>query len=367
MRLRSILKLLVGLFTLALFAIPAASEAQTTIYHVKVDVGGITFCDVGTSCTNPIWNLRTGQVLGASQTLILTQNQPGVTTASSPFNFDSSDGSPARGSTCYAGNPCNVTVSIDSGGGLVGVYGPTPVGDPLNAYNAEPIPSASPSFNEAANWATVFTGPAGTYSLALGYADNVHTDPCTNSHDPDGNCLPQANFGPGGATVFLGSGGPAASRCTVAGTCYDSGALLITAIAAPPTPPGVSHGCTPGFWKNHASTPPWGGYTPTQTVGSVFIIPVGIPGAAGFAGETLLDALQGGGGPGLNGKTQILLRAAVAALLNSANGNPPYPAPYDTPAKVITATNAALNSLNQTTITNLADTFDRLNNQCDAR
>lgn len=51
---------------------------------------------------------------------------------------------------------------------------------------------------------------------------------------------------------------------------------------APAPPTAVSHGCTPGFWKNHATTPPWGSYTPTQTVGSVFTIPVGIPGAGGL-------------------------------------------------------------------------------------
>jgi hypothetical protein len=34
----------------------------------------------------------------------------------------------------------------------------------------------------------------------------------------------------------------------------------------------------------------------------------------------LLEALDGGGGPGLVGKQEILLRAAVAALLNTTSG-----------------------------------------------
>jgi uncharacterized repeat protein (TIGR01451 family) len=126
--------------------------------------------------------------------------------------------------------------------------------------------------------------------------------------------------------------------------------------------PGPKHGCTPGFWKNHATNPPWGGYTPTQKIGTVFTIPSGIPSHLVFRNETLLDALQGGGGPGLDGKTRILLRAATAALLNADNGNPPYPI---SEAQVISRTNAALASLNGTTITNLASLFDTWNNQCD--
>jgi len=125
---------------------------------------------------------------------------------------------------------------------------------------------------------------------------------------------------------------------------------------------GVAHGCTPGFWKNHATTPPWGGYLPTQTVASVFTIPAGL--SASLGTQTLLTALDGGGGSTINDKAAILLRAAVAALLNAANGNPVYPINV---ANVISQTNAALASLNATTITNLGTKLDTWNNQCDIR
>jgi hypothetical protein len=133
---------------------------------------------------------------------------------------------------------------------------------------------------------------------------------------------------------------------------------------AVPPPPGPSHGCTPGFWKTHATNPPWGSYSPSQSVGSVFTIPNGIPSHTDFAAESLLTALDGGGGKGLDGKTTILLRAAVAALLNADNGNPAYPI---SAAQVISQTNAALASLNETSITNLATQLDTWNNQCDVR
>lgn len=157
---------------------------------------------------------------------------------------------------------------------------------------------------------------------------------------PDAACQSQPN--------------PAANATTDRGlSAQDSGSLSCT----PPTP-GVAHGCTPGFWKTHANNPPWGSYLPSQTVGSVFVVP------AAFQAETLLDALQGGGGSGLNGKIAILLRAATAALLNADNGNPSYPIAK---AQVISQTNAAIATGNQTTINNLASQLDTWNNQCDLR
>ena len=125
---------------------------------------------------------------------------------------------------------------------------------------------------------------------------------------------------------------------------------------------GEAHGCTPGFWKTHATNPPWGSYLPSQTVGSVFTIPAGL--SASLGTQTLLEALDGGGGNTIDDKAKILLRAAVAALLNADNGNPPYPI---NKATVISQTNAALASLNGTTMTTLGKTLDDWNNACDRR
>ena len=82
-------------------------------------------------------------------------------------------------------------------------------------------------------------------------------------------------------------------------------------------------GCTPGYWKNHTDS--WVGYVPEQTLGSVFEFPADL---AGLAGHTLLDALSYGGGPRILGGAKIMLRQAVAALLNSTHPDVPFHPEY---------------------------------------
>jgi hypothetical protein len=115
-----------------------------------------------------------------------------------------------------------------------------------------------------------------------------------------------------------------------------------------------TQGCTPGFFKNHLSafTSP---YTPTTEVGTVFS---GFA-TTGFATETLLDALQGDGGPDLAGAEQILLRAAVAALLNAANPSVSYAL---TVSEITSLVNTAVASGDRSTILSLASRLDAFNN-----
>jgi hypothetical protein len=80
-------------------------------------------------------------------------------------------------------------------------------------------------------------------------------------------------------------------------------------------PPGDGEGCTPGFWKNHPEAWEGTGFAIDQTLGDVFD-PAGL---GAFADVTLLDALSLRGGSTVAGAKQILLRHAVAALLNSAS------------------------------------------------
>ena len=74
---------------------------------------------------------------------------------------------------------------------------------------------------------------------------------------------------------------------------------------------------------------------------------------------TLLEALNLKGGKGSCGSKEILLRAAVSALLNSAQPSVDYPL---TTAEVIARVNAALASDNRKTILLLATQLDRFNN-----
>lgn len=116
--------------------------------------------------------------------------------------------------------------------------------------------------------------------------------------------------------------------------------------------PVVKQGCTPGYWKNHLSA--WTGYSPSQTVSSVF---TSAPSSLGSA--TLLQALSFRGGSTLDEARQILLRAAVAALLNASHPDVSYEL---TEAQVISQVNAALASTDRSTILALASRLDGYNN-----
>ena len=114
-----------------------------------------------------------------------------------------------------------------------------------------------------------------------------------------------------------------------------------------------TQGCTPGYWKNHPGA--WERFSPTQTVGSVF------EGAsAALADDTLLEALNYTGGSGLLGAERILLRAAVAGLLNAAASG----VDYGTSVTVVKRqVSNALLSDNRARILRLAAEIDTANNR----
>jgi hypothetical protein len=123
-----------------------------------------------------------------------------------------------------------------------------------------------------------------------------------------------------------------------------------------PTPQRLE-GCTPGYWKQSQHFDSWTptGYNPNQTLESVF----DVPNSLGLDDQTLLQALNFNGGSGTAGASRILLRAAVAALLNAAHPDIDYPR---SPAQVIADVNAALASNNRNTMLTLASALDADNN-----
>ena len=112
-------------------------------------------------------------------------------------------------------------------------------------------------------------------------------------------------------------------------------------------------GLTPGYWKNH--TAQWSGYTTNQTLESVFDVPDHL----GLDNKTLLEALNFGGGGGVQGAAQNLFRHAVAAILNAAHPLVEYAM---TSSSIISGVNSALASNNPTTINSLKDQLDAFNN-----
>ena len=117
-------------------------------------------------------------------------------------------------------------------------------------------------------------------------------------------------------------------------------------------------GCTPGYWKQPKHLDSWlaTGYSPSQTLESVFDVPDSLQ----LDNKTLLQALSFKGGSTLKGAAQNLLRAAVAALLNSAHPDVNYPR---TTAQVIADVNAALASNDRSVMLALANALDGDNNQ----
>lgn len=118
---------------------------------------------------------------------------------------------------------------------------------------------------------------------------------------------------------------------------------------------GEPGGLTPGFWKNirkHGIY--WEIYDPEDMIGDIFELPVELD----SLDVSLLDALKFGGGDDVIGMARILLRAAVAALLNDANGEIEYPYEGD----IIGDVNSALASLDRDTMEDLKDMFDEANN-----
>jgi hypothetical protein len=116
---------------------------------------------------------------------------------------------------------------------------------------------------------------------------------------------------------------------------------------------GGGEGCTPGYWKQPQHFDSWVGYTQGQTLESVF----DVPNSYGMDNKTLLQALSFQGGSSTVGAAEILLRASVAALLNSSSVNYPL-----TTADLIAQVNAALASGNRGTMLNLAAQLDLYNN-----
>ena len=143
-------------------------------------------------------------------------------------------------------------------------------------------------------------------------------------------------------------------------------ALLVLAVAlaaiAATVPAGAvnvgEEGCSPGYWKNHTDS--WQEYNVNSLLGNNFAIPAEL---AGFGDDTFLEALNYGGGSGLEGAAQILFRATVAAYLNAAHEGVGYPyRRFTEPGNLEDQVNAALASLDRQTMLDLATRLDEANN-----
>ena len=113
-------------------------------------------------------------------------------------------------------------------------------------------------------------------------------------------------------------------------------------------------GCSQGFWKSTPSAWAGTGFSPNQTVESVF----DVPDAFGLDNVTLLEALSLGGGSSTKGAAMNLLRVGVTALLNSTQLG------YGLPTgSVVSQVNAALASNSRSAMVSLFTSLSNRNGQ----
>lgn len=155
-----------------------------------------------------------------------------------------------------------------------------------------------------------------------------------------------------------------AANASGTGFTYQTGDIIAIVLAPEPGQEGCQstiieyyvpgqEGLTPGYWKNHEES--WNCYSPSDRVDSVFDNASRFP---DLADDTLLKALGGGGGPGDKGMAKILLRAAVAAILNECHEEIDYPL---TAGEIIDQVNDAL-SMDRQAMEDLKDILDDYNN-----
>ena len=165
--------------------------------------------------------------LGPGQDLVLAQNTgPNGPPPHFAFSFDTSD---------FAQPLSNVSIAVIADGIRTVFFDVLQV---LTVRSVDPNPAVPVSFEwqEAQPYSLIGTGNG--YEVFVGYADNLHTNPCGAdvpaplTGNPD--CLPTPFAD---AAFFQGQGGPnttGSSHCSTAATdCYDSGVVRIRATGQP--------------------------------------------------------------------------------------------------------------------------------------
>jgi hypothetical protein len=128
------------------------------------------------------------------------------------------------------------------------------------------------------------------------------------------------------------------------------------------TPPVVisGGGCTPGYWKQSQHFDSWPTTVHTgDKLSLYFATGAQMVDGKALGNYTMLDGLKMKGGSGIAGANQILMRAAVAAYLNSAVNALHYP--FST-ANVVSMVNTALGSGNRDLMILTAAKLDKANN-----
>jgi len=138
--------------------------------------------------------------------------------------------------------------------------------------------------------------------------------------------------------------------------CCDNWTIYVKVPCEPVTPPEYE-GCSKGYWKNHPEAWSDTGYSPDDKIGDIFTLPRRL---LALENDTLLMALKYKGGPEIIDAARIMLRQAVASLLNAAHPDVYFPA---TAERVILNVNDVLDSLERPKMMYLATILDYYNKE----
>lgn len=126
------------------------------------------------------------------------------------------------------------------------------------------------------------------------------------------------------------------------------------------------YGRTPGYWKNHPEAWP-SPYQPSDQIQSIFAIPGALLSSGNLdldrngSRDTLMSGLNYRGGSALSGGAQILMRAAIASLLNEKYYGADFPI-ASSPADLIAQVNAVLATQSRSQYVSFASYLDYWNN-----
>lgn len=248
-------------------------------------------------------------------------------------------------------SPQDVTVTATDSACYVGSSAAISIEKKTNGVDADTPPGPEVPVESMVSWTYVLTNTGDVRLANVVVSDNrgvVVT-------------CPKTTLEPGESMTCTASGIAVQGQYSNIGTAFGTPPSGDSVSASDPSHYlGVAvadQGCTPGYWKNHTGSWPPTGYTPGQTVVSVFAQSALHP---ALGASTLLNALSFAGGPGVSGAAEILLRAATAALLNASHTAVNYPR---LASDVINDVNAALATQNRDVMLSLAAALDADNNR----
>jgi len=349
--------------------------------NVQVNCHELEVTKTADSAFTRTWNWSIDKSADQGE-LVLAKGESAVVTYSVGVDATPADSDWAVTGTIDVHNPAPIDAVIDGVSDVIDGVGSAVVdcdvtfpytlaaGDTLQCTYSAALPDNQTRVNGAT--ATLLNTPNGTTDFS-GTADVVFGD--TPASEADECIVVSDTFAGELGTVCASDGLPYTFAAYTRdagpyGTCgpqeplvntaafvtNDSGATGEDTVTIPVevTCDEAADGCTPGYWKNHTSN--WGptGYLPGDHVSAMFSAT-----PAPYASKTLLQALNLKGGKALNGAREILLRAAVAAMLNASDPRLNYAL---SPAEIQALVNAVIAGNDRGAIIDLAALLDGYNN-----